>query len=141
MLADSILRISIMHGHLIELKAQNLVCATMSQMIASFFLIIGPSGVAVNTLLVGEGEDLDASQVSRKTAFRMLRALQKVRGFRSQLRNECALSLQKFAGMIKGEVVVGTLPAAIANRHKALLTDLLDAVAKALDAMGSGIVL
>jgi hypothetical protein len=140
-LADSILRISIMHGHLIGSKAQSLVCATMSQMIASFFLIIGPSGVAVNSLLVGEGEGIDASQVSRKATFRMLLALQKVRGYRTHLRNECALSLQKFAGMIKGEVVVGTLPSAIANRQKALLTDLLDAVTKALDAMGSGIVL
>ena len=99
--------------------------------LASFFLIVGPVGVPVNTL-VGEENGLDATQVSRKAAFRMLNALQNVRGYRIRLKNECAISLQKFAGMCKGESIVGALPAAIAGRQKSLLKELLESVGKVL---------
>lgn len=129
--ADGILRIAIAHGHMHTGDAEALTYAALAQLVASFFLIVGPVGVPVNTL-VGEGTGLDATQVSRKTAFRMLNALQKVRGYRTRLKNDCSIALQKFAGMCKGESIV-------AGRQKTLLKDLLESVGKALDAMGSGI--
>ena len=133
--ADGILRLAIAHGQTHPSEAEALVYAALSQLIASFFLIIGPVGVPVNAL-VGEG-NLDATQVSRKATFRMLTALQKVRGYRVRLRNECVMSLQKFAGMCKGEVIVSNMQSAAATRQKNLLKELLDMVMKALDAMGS----
>ena len=135
--ADRILRIVIAHGYRHETQSETLAYAALTQLLSCFFLTVGPVGVPVNAL-VGEGQ-LDATQVSRKATFRMLKALQKVRGYRVRLRNECVLSLQKFAGMCKGEGVVGNIQCAITNRQKNLLKELLDITAKALDAMSSSI--
>jgi len=132
--ADGVLRLAIAHGYRYPSEAEAMAYAALSHLIAAFFLIIGPVGVPVNAL-VGEG-NLDATQVSRKAAFRMLKALQKVRGYRVRLRNECVLSLQKFAGMCKGEGIVGNIQSAVTNRQKTLLKELIDMVMKALDAMG-----
>lgn len=136
--ADGILRVVIAHGHRSNGDDEVLAYAALTQLVSSFFLIVGPVGVPVNTL-VGEGNGLDATQVSRKAAFRMLNCLQKVNGSRIRLKNACAISLHKFMGMCKGESIVGAVPSAIAGRQKSLLKDLVDSVGKALDGMGSGI--
>lgn len=136
--ADGILRIAIAHGHRQSKEAKELVFAALSQLIACFFLVIGPVGVPVNAL-VGDGHGLDATHISRKAAFRMLKALQRVNSYRSQLRSECVMALQKLAGLCKGENIVGGVPGAVANRQKALLKELLEAVTHASSAMGSGL--
>jgi hypothetical protein len=133
--ADCILRISLCQGYRHVDDAEALVVAALAQLVSSFFLIVGPVGIPVNALVSGGG-GLDATQVSRKAAFRMLKALEKVRGQRARLKNEIVVSLQKFAGMCKGEYIVGSLPSAIANRQKTLLKDLSESTGKALDCLG-----
>ena len=135
--ADAVLRIAVVQGHRYESEAILMAYAALSQFIASFFLVIGPVGVPVNTL-VSEGSGADATKVSRKAAFRILKALLGVPGYRSKLRNECGLCLQKLAGLCKGESIVTSLPSATANRQKSLLKELLLAIQKAGDSMGSG---
>lgn len=135
--ADGVLRIVIAHGHRYVAESEALADAALAQLLAAFFLTVGPVGVPVNAL-VGEGH-LDASQLSRKATFRMLKALQKVRGHRVRLKNECVRSLQKFAGMCKGEGIILNMQSAFTNRQKMFLKDLLDMTGKALDAMGSSI--
>jgi hypothetical protein len=137
--ADGIMRIVVAHGQNSSEEHDSLVYAALAQLIAAFFLVMGPVGVPVNTF-VAEGTGLDVTQVSRKATFRILKALQNVRGFRTRLKNECSLTLQKLSGLCKGEALTGSLPVAVANRQKTLLKDLLDAVVRAADSMGSGIV-
>ena len=135
--ADGVLRIVIAHGHRHVAESEALAEAALAQLLVSFFLTVGPVGVPVNAL-VGEGH-LDATQVSRRATFRMLQALQKVRGYRLCLKNKCVLYLQKFAGMCKGEGIGLNTQSAVTSRQKNRLKELLDMTAKALDAMGSSI--
>lgn len=136
--ADSILRIAIAYGYRNSADAEALVYTALSQIITSFFLIIGPTGVPVSSL-VGEGTGVDATKASRKAAFRMLKCLLKVRGYRPGVRNECSLVLQKLAGLCKGEGVLSGASGAFANRQKAFLKEFLDSISKVANAMGVGI--
>jgi hypothetical protein len=134
--ADCNLRIVIAYGLTNDEVAESVAHASLTQLLSSFFLILGPIGVPVNTL-IGEGDGVDSTQVSRKAAFRMLNAMLKIRTFQARFKNNVSMILQKFAGMCKGESIGGALPTAIASRQKALLKDLLDAVARANESMGS----
>jgi hypothetical protein len=135
--ADGILRIAVAHGHREPAESEALAYTALAQLIVSFFLVIGPVGVPVNTLVSGSG--LDATKVSRRATFRMLKCLTKVRGYRTGLRNECGMALQKLVGLCKGESIVGGLPNSVASRQKTLLKELIDAIIKAANAMASGI--
>jgi hypothetical protein len=68
-----------------------------------------------------------------------LKYLTKVRGYRTGLRNECGMALQKLVGLCKGENIVNGIPIAVASRQKNLLKELMDAIIKAANAMASGI--
>jgi hypothetical protein len=133
--AECILRIAVAHGHRYPDEAKILVYASLSQLVSSFFLIVGPVGVSVSTL-VGDGKGLDATQVCRKAAFRMLNAIVRVNSYRGPIRSECFLALQKLAGLCKAENVMNSLPSSIANRQKALMKELMDAIVRACNAMG-----
>jgi hypothetical protein len=99
--------------------------------------VLGPVGVPVNALIEENGMDL--TQVCRKATFRMLSALQNVRGSRIGLKNECAMALQKLASLCKSESGMAGVGGSVANRRKALLKEIWDALVKALNAMGSGV--
>jgi hypothetical protein len=135
--ADGILRIAVAHGHREPAESEALAYAALAQLIVSFFLIIGPVGVPVNTLVSGSG--LDATQVSRQATFRMLKCLKHVRGYRTGLRNECGMALQKLMGLCKGESIVGGITNAVVSRQRNLLKEIMDAIVKAGNAMAIGI--
>jgi hypothetical protein len=134
--ADCCVWIAIAHGHRSDGNAEAIVHACLSMLISSFFLILGPIGVPVNAL-VGQGNDLDATQVARKAAFHLLSSLQKIKPFRILLKVETLPMLQKVLGMCKGESIVGSLQATITGSQKSLLKDLVDCVKKAMESMGS----
>jgi hypothetical protein len=135
--ADAAIRIAIAFGSRDEAETKNLAGACLNQLINSFYLVLGPVGVPVNTLIEESGMDL--TQVCRKATFRILGALQKVRGSRVGLKTECSLALQKLANLCKGESGVTGFSGAVANRRKALLKEIWDALIKALNGMGSGV--
>jgi hypothetical protein len=136
--ADGVLRIAVVQGYRYEKEALSMVYSALSTFIASFFLVAGPVGVPVNSV-VSEGTGIDVAKVARKTAFRLLRALVGVRGYRSKLRDECGLSLHKLAGLCKGESIVNAFPGNGATGEKTMLKKLLEAIQTAADAMGAHI--
>lgn len=109
--------------------------AALSQLVSAFFLVLGPVGVPVSTLI---GSGLDATATSRKAAFRMISVLSKVQSFRSDLRNECIMAIQKLVGVCKGENIVSGVSGALASRQKSLVKELLDSLLQANNAIGGG---
>lgn len=136
--ASGILRISIMHGHRDDAQAQALALAAITQLIANFFIVIGPVGVPVQAY-VGEEKGTDSTQICRRAALRMIKSMCHVRSHRQALRNECVMALHKLARLCKGEEIVGGLPSAAANRQKAFVREMLDCINKAMISMGSGL--
>lgn len=139
--ADAALRIVIALGR-DENEAKSIASACLQHLVSSFYLVLGPVGVPVNALIVqdsdhGNNMDNNLTQVCRQGTFRILSALQNVRGSsRPLLKNECSMALQKLASLCKGE---SGAAGAGANRRKALLKEIWDAIVKALNAMGSGV--
>jgi hypothetical protein len=136
-MADVALRIAIAHGSRNELEAKNLAYAALTQLTSSFFLVVGPVGVPVNVLIEESGNDI--TLLCRGAALRMLDALQKVRGNRGGLRNECANALQKLAGMCKGDTIMSGLGGPVALSRKNVLKQIWDSITKACNAMASGV--
>ncbi|GKY93654.1 hypothetical protein MPSEU_000332800 [Mayamaea pseudoterrestris] len=136
--ADAILRICVAHGHRRPLETKSLAYAALSHLIASFFIIMGPVGVPVNVIRGPGGNGANATTVSRRAAFRMLEAMQKVSAYRSSLKNECMLALQKLSGLCKGESMVSGLPISVANRQKVFLKQLAQEINKTSIALGGG---
>eukprot|EP00980_Cylindrotheca_fusiformis_P015907 scaffold4658_cov118-Cylindrotheca_fusiformis.AAC.13 len=134
--ADAVLRIAIVHGHSNEADAASMAYVSLSQLVDAFFLIAGPIGVPVNSMLVDES-GLDVTQISRKAAFRILRSVRQVRGRRANLRKECGMALHKIAGLCKSESAVSGVGGAVAGRRQMVLKEIFDAVIKAANAMGS----
>lgn len=135
--ADAALRITIAFGSRDEVEGKNLANFCLHQLVSSFYLVLGPVGVPVNALIEENGMDL--TQVCRKATFRILSALQNVRGSRIGLKNECSMALQKLASLCKSESGMAGVGGVVANRRKALLKEIWDALVKALNAMGSGV--
>eukprot|EP00540_Astrosyne_radiata_P023196 CAMPEP_0116824502 /NCGR_PEP_ID=MMETSP0418-20121206/1435_1 /TAXON_ID=1158023 /ORGANISM="Astrosyne radiata, Strain 13vi08-1A" /LENGTH=184 /DNA_ID=CAMNT_0004452885 /DNA_START=107 /DNA_END=658 /DNA_ORIENTATION=- len=135
--ADAGIRIAIAHGSQDENAAKSLVLAGLSQLIASFFLVVGPVGMPVSVMMEENGDDV--TQKCREATFRILNAIQRVRGDRKGIRNECSVALQKLAGMCKGESLLMGASGTVANRKKALLKEIWDTIVKALNAMGSAV--
>ena len=117
--ADAVLRIAIVHGQNDDEEASTMAYAALAQLVDSFFLVIGPVGVPVDALIVDDS-GLDVTQISRKAAFRMLKALMRVRGRRTGVRRECGIALQKLAGFCKSESAVTGVAGAVAGRRKTL---------------------
>lgn len=136
--ADVVLRIAIVHGQSNEEEATKMAYSALAQLVDSFFLVVGPVGVPVNALIVDDS-GLDVTQISRKAAFRILRALMRVRGRRVGLRKECGMALQKLAGLCKSESAVAGVAGAVAGRRKQLLKEIYDLCIKAATNMGIAI--
>jgi hypothetical protein len=137
MIADGALRIAIVHGTRNESEAKNLAAAALSTLLSTFFLVVGPVGVPVVTLV---GEDAaDVTQKCRHAATRMLETLQRVRANRPGIRNECTSALQKLCGLCKGEAAMSGVAGAVASRRKKVLKDIYDNAVKALNGMASGV--
>lgn len=136
-MADVALRIAIAHGSKNEQEAKNLAYAALTQLTLSFFLVIGPVGVPVNVMIEESGNDV--TLVCRSAAHRMLDALQKVRGDRAGLRNECANALQKLAGMCKGDNIMSGVGGSAAQSRKKVLKQIWESITKACNAMATGV--
>jgi hypothetical protein len=137
--ADASLRIAIAHGHRDECAAKTLAYAALTRLVSSFLLVLGPVGVPVNAL--GEEDGTDVTQICRMATFRMLSAMQNVRGSREGLRNECSVALQKLAGMCKGESILSGVAGPVVSLRKKLLKDIWEVVIKAANAMGANVTL
>lgn len=135
LVADSVLRIAVAHGHRYPDESKAIVYAALSQLIGSFFLVLGPVGVPVSTLVV-QGTSLDSTHIARRVTFRMLNALSRVRSYRIGVYGECMMALQKLAGLCRGETIVGGLSGSVGNRQKNLLKDILDAVVATGNSLG-----
>eukprot|EP00934_Nitzschia_sp_Nitz4_P004391 Nitzschia sp. Nitz4//scaffold47_size129522//74066//77969//NITZ4_003556-RA/size129522-snap-gene-0.199-mRNA-1//-1//CDS//3329552815//4381//frame0 len=134
--ADAVLRVAVIQGHYNENEASRMAHVALAQFVDSFFLVVGPVGVPVDALIADES-GLDVTQVSRKAAFRMLSALQKVTGRRTQLRKECSVALQKLAGLCKSESTMSGVAGNVAGRRKNLLKEMYDMIMKASNAMAA----
>jgi hypothetical protein len=133
--ASGVLRVALMHGRREEALSEALVVAATQQLIANFFIILGPVGLPVHAFENDQGGD--STKACRKAALRMLKTFSLAQGRRQGVRNECIIALQKLSRMCKGEELVGGLPVSIANRQKGFLRELLDGINKALSAIGS----
>ena len=135
-MADGVLRIALTYGQKDQAAAENMVMLVMQQLVASFFLIIGPSGVPVSALIAEDG--LDATQMSRQKAMRIIQACGRALGHSQGVRGELSLGLQKMLGLCRGESIVGSLPQAISSRQKKLLRDLSESIQRSSRAVGIG---
>lgn len=134
--ADAVLRIAIVHGHSNDHEAAHMAQTALSQLVESFFLVVGPVGVPVDAL-INEDSGLDVTQTSRKAAFRILKSLLQVRGRRSSLRRECANALQKLAGLCRSESALAGVAGAVAGRRKSLMKEMYDLIIKASNSMAA----
>jgi hypothetical protein len=128
--SDACIRIAIVHGQSNETEAAQLIVNAVSQLVDSFYLILGPVGLfPVDALFNAEsGSGTPITQLSQKAAFRILKSLTKVRGIRTHnTRRECGMVLQKLINLCKGELQGG----AVTGRRKQLLKELYDAATKA----------
>eukprot|EP00978_Attheya_sp_CCMP212_P002682 scaffold5493_cov52-Attheya_sp.AAC.2 len=142
--ADGALRIAIAHGSRNEMQAQPLAYAALSVLVSSFFLVVGAVGVPVSVLSEEGGKDVTLK--CRESAFRMLSAIQKIKGgMPSQskigigLNHEAAIALQKLASLCQGDNGMATLAGSAAIRRKAILKEIWDAVLRAVNSMGGAI--
>ena len=132
--ADGIIRIAIVHGNSNEKEATKMLLAALSQLIDSFYLILGPVGdVPVNSVLGLDDGSADTIQVARKAAFRILKALNKLRGSRRKMKTEAGTALHKIVSLCKAE------SAASSGRRKNILKEIFDACIKAATSMGMSI--
>ncbi|KAL7565042.1 hypothetical protein ACA910_020752 [Epithemia clementina (nom. ined.)] len=136
-IADGVLRAVVLYGQRNGSHSEALVLGSLSQLVAGFFLVLGPLGVSVSTLMSGNDSSVDATQLSKRSALRILKHLTGVRGYRTGLRNECVIALQKLHRLCKGEELVGGLPVAIGARQKGTLREIQDAIGKAMLSMGA----
>ena len=144
-IADGVVKSIVLYGQRETATSQALMLGSLSQLVAGFFLVLGPSGVSVSTLLsTGDSSSssttttMDSPHGSKKSALRILKHVTAVRAYRTTLRNECIIALQKLYRLCKGEELVGGLAVAIGARQKGTLREIQDALTKALTALGSG---
>lgn len=126
--ADAIIRIAIVHGQSNEMEAAHLIANAVSQLVDSFYLIIGPIGLFPVDALFNSESGIPITQIAQKAAFRILKSLYKIRGVKTRsIRRECCIVLQKLINLCKGELQGG----AVTGRRKQLLKELYDAATKA----------
>jgi len=144
--ADAALRIAIAHGSQDDILAQQLSYAALNTLVSSFFLSLGPVGVPVNILHEDDGRG-DITQTCRRATFRMLSALQSMGESDRRtntsgdidIQSEARRILSKMATMCKSESALGGTTGTVAQRRKALLKELWDAIVRAGNALGGGL--
>ena len=134
--ADASLRIAIVHGSNDEYECQKLAYAALSVLVSSFFLVIGPVGVAVNMMCEESGQDV--SQKCRRSTFRMLSALQNVKSDEHGFIKEAKMALAKMATLCKGDNLTG-LSAGVATMRRKILQEIYDSCVRAINSMGGGV--
>ena len=127
-ISDGALRIAIVHGSRSNDISQRLVYNTLSVLVSSFYLVIGPVGVPVNVLCDDQGQDI--TQTCRVALFRMLAALRNIKSERKGLKHEAILALSKIAGLCKSDVAIGGLNGIALQKRKQLLKEVWDAIVK-----------
>jgi len=124
--ADSTVRIAIVHGKTNEAAASQLIFTAVSQLVDSFYLILGPVGLLPIDALFNADSGTPITQTSQKAAFRILNALSKLRGpARYHFQKDCNIVLQKLINLCKVE-----LQGAVVGRRKQLVKELYDATIK-----------
>jgi len=123
--ADAAIRIAIVHGQSSESEAGQLILTAVSQLVDSFYLILGPVGLLPVDALFNAESCTPVTQISQKAAFRILKALTKLRGVSNHFRRDCSLILQKLINLCKAE-----LQGTVAGRRKQLVKELYDAAVK-----------
>jgi hypothetical protein len=136
--SDSIIRIIVLHGYQDDTSIVAAIQIAFSHILNGFFLVVGQPAIPLS-FVDSKGTNVDFVKTSRNASFRILKILQRVRLYRTDIRNECIFFLQKFIGLCKGESLIGTLPSASTNRQKGLLKELLDAAFKAAESIGFAI--
>lgn len=137
-IADFSLRLLIANSTLSSSASEGLLSAALSQLISSFFVVLGPVGLSVEVVLCGDVKRTDSTKIARRAALRMIRAMEKIRGFRTGLRSECLSILQKLSAYCRNDSVGqgGSLPPGITGKQKLVLRELGDAVSKSLESLG-----
>jgi len=126
--ADAIIRIAIVHGQSNETESSQLILIAVSQLVDSFYLILGPIGLFPVDALFNADSDTPITQILQKAALRILKSLTRVRGTKTHnIRSEYSMVIQKFINLCKGELQSG----AVTGRRKQLLKELYDAATKA----------
>eukprot|EP00537_Pseudo-nitzschia_pungens_P009058 CAMPEP_0172379628 /NCGR_PEP_ID=MMETSP1060-20121228/70027_1 /TAXON_ID=37318 /ORGANISM="Pseudo-nitzschia pungens, Strain cf. cingulata" /LENGTH=594 /DNA_ID=CAMNT_0013107371 /DNA_START=757 /DNA_END=2538 /DNA_ORIENTATION=- len=114
--ADTIIRIAIVHGQANDADACQLILTAFSQMVDSFYLILGPVGLLPVDALFNAESSTPITQISQKAAFRILKSLTRLRGVQNQTRSECSVILKKLIHLCKAE-----LQGAVTGRRKQLI--------------------
>jgi len=126
--ADAIIRIAIVHGQSNETESSQLILISVSQLVDSFYLILGPIGLFPVDALFNADSDTPITQILQKAALRILKSLTRVRGTKTHnIRSEYSMVIQKFINLCKGELQSGV----VTGRRKQLLKELYDAATKA----------
>lgn len=124
-ISDGALRICVMYSDNEE-KSLNLIYKTLSILVNSFFIILGPtSELPVSSLSDEAGNDI--TNKCQKILFRMLNVIQEIDSSNERLKHEVALSLSKIASFCKSD---GSITNKSAKRKK-LLSDVWNTVMKA----------
>ena len=138
MVAAFVVKMVILYGQRDEDLSGSLIMSALSQLISGFFVLVGPSGVAVSALLAdSDSPNMNATQLSRQAALRAIRELSNIRSYRSRIRSESSMACQKLYRLCKGEELVAGLSVSNSTRQKAALREIQDAVSKALTVVGS----
>jgi hypothetical protein len=128
--ADAISRIAIVFGSdSNEPEAAQMTASALSELVDSFYLILGPVGVPVSVLLSDDKADI--TKVSRKAAFRILKSLTRIRARRRAFRR-CWVGLQKLASLCKGESASSGVQGTVATRRKQFLKEVYESASKAV---------
>lgn len=134
-IADAALRIAIRHGSRNEYESIPLAYEALAVLVNSFSLIVGPVGVPVSVLC---SDEEDSTEKCRRSAFRMLNALQFITGKRDRLRNEASMALSKIASFCKSESVMNGVVGMAATRRKEILSRIWEATVRAENIIGCG---
>ncbi len=134
--ADASLRIAIVHGSKDAYECQKLAYAALSVLVSSFFLVLGPVGVAVNMMCEESGQDV--TQKCRRSTFRMLSALQSVKSDEHGFIKEAKMALAKIATLCKGDNLTG-LSTGVATMRRKILQEIYDSCVRAINSMGGGV--
>ena len=134
--ADYALRVVISSGFTPTSETETLASVALSQLLTSFFVILGPVGMSVEVVLGGDAKKMHSTKVARKAVFRMLRAIERIRGYRVRLRSESLVTLQKLSAYCRGDG--GALPSGLTSRQKTFLKELMEAVSRSLECLSIG---
>lgn len=123
--ADAAIRVAIVHGQANEAEAGQIILTTVSQLVDSFYLLLGPVGLLPVDALFTAESTTPITQISQKAAFRILKALTKRRNIKNHHRVDISIKLQNLIGLCKQE-----LQGSATGRRKQLVKEIYDAAVR-----------